>query len=57
MDRTVVKNSEFYFILEKIRKQTPEESLALMKKAGILDENGKLTEHYRRNDEKSSDIQ
>ena len=39
--------NKFKFILDKAKKRTPEETKQSLIKAGIITEDGKLTDHYK----------
>ena len=42
------KDSPFAYVLEAIRKMTPEEFRESLVRAGIIDQNGELTPTYKR---------
>jgi len=45
--------TDFSFLLDRIKAQTPEETRESLKRAGILDENGQLAEKYRPKSDKT----
>ena len=44
----------FDFIVERVMKKTPEETRQSLVRAGVLTEDGQLTEHYRQGKKSSA---
>ena len=45
--KTDATGGKFGFIVEHIRKRTPEETVQALKRIGVLTEDGELTDHYK----------
>ena len=47
--------TDFSYILDSMKKRTPEESRKTLQDAGILDDNGELHERYRRSENEDAE--